>query len=125
MADSLATLARHRHAQLTSYKRDGTPIGTPVWFAVEGDRVFVRAGRSTWKWRRVRNVPECELAPSTMRGKEKGDAIPLRGRILEGAEADHASRVLRRRYKIGHGVLVPLAHKLMRTDAVHMELVPR
>ena len=31
-----------RRCLLTTYKRDGTPVGTPVSIAFEGDRAFFR-----------------------------------------------------------------------------------
>ena len=33
---------RRRTALLTTYKRDGTPVATPVTIAVDGDRAYVR-----------------------------------------------------------------------------------
>ncbi len=46
---------------LVTYKRDGTPVGTPVSIAVEGERAFVRTRpthkvRDTWlsqTWRQM------------------------------------------------------------------------
>jgi uncharacterized protein len=50
---------------LTTYKRDGTPIGTPVNIAVDGNRAFVRTFDTAWKLKRIHNNPEVEIAPST------------------------------------------------------------
>lgn len=59
---------------LTSYKRDGTPIGTPVSVAFDGDRAFFRSYDKAWKTKRVRNNPQVEVAPSTLRG----EAVPAK-----------------------------------------------
>ena len=48
---------------LTTYKRDGTPIGTPVNIAVDGDRAFVRTFDTAWKLKRIRNRPEWRSLP--------------------------------------------------------------
>jgi PPOX class probable F420-dependent enzyme len=121
---SLAPFARHRTALLTSFKRDGTGVDTPVTIAVEGDRAFVRTYDKAWKSRRMRNHPVVRIAPSTVRGKPRGEAIRARSRLLEGAEAAHAAKLLARRQRILQGILVPLLHRVMRYRTLHYELTP-
>jgi uncharacterized protein len=111
-------------ALLTTYKRDGTPIGTPVSIAVDGDRAFVRTFDTAWKLKRIRNNPEVEVALFTMRGKPTGPAIHARARILEDDESAYAGRAIARKHRILHGFLVPLVHRLRRNKTVHIELTP-
>src|SRR3954465_11974655 len=80
-----------RTVSLTTYKRDGTPIATPVSLAVEGDHAYFRTWHAAWKAKRLRNNPEAELAPSTGTGKATGAAIRGRARLLEGDEARQAA----------------------------------
>ncbi|HWK25164.1 MAG TPA: PPOX class F420-dependent oxidoreductase [Solirubrobacter sp.] len=121
----LETLTRQRNVLLTTYKRDGTPVGTPVHIAIDGDRAYIRTYGKAWKWKRVRRTPDAEITPSTVRGRPTGPAIEVRGRILEGEEAATAARALRSKYPILHGVLIPFSHKLMRTPTIHMAFVER
>jgi len=109
---------------LTTYRRDGTPVGTPVNIAVEGDRAFVRTFDRAWKAKRLRNNPEAEIAPSTMRGKATGPAVRVHTRLLSGDEAAHAGKALTRKHRIVHGILVPLAHRLRGYKTLHFELTP-
>lgn len=109
---------------LTTYRRDGTPVGTPVSIAVEGDRAFVRTWDTAWKFRRIRNNPEVEIRPSTPRGRPTGPALRARARVLDGDESPRASRALARKHPILHGVLVPLFHRLLGYRTVHVELTP-
>src|SRR5206468_3785806 len=111
---ALAPFARRRTALLTSFKRDGTPVRTPLTIAVEDGHAFVRTYDRAWKSRRMRNHPVVEIAPSTIRGKPRGDAIRARSRLLEGDEARRAARAIARRQRILQGLLVPLLHRLMR-----------
>ena len=69
---------RRRTALLTTYKRDGTPVATPVTIAVDGDRAYVRTWDSAWKAKRMRNHPAVLVAPSTVRGRATGPAIAAR-----------------------------------------------
>ncbi len=110
---------------LTTYRRDGTPVGTPVNIAVEGDHAFVRTWETSWKMKRLHNNPEVEIAPCTVRGKPTGPAIHARARVLEGAESKYAGKVLARKHPILHGfLLVPLIHRLRGDKTVHIEPTP-
>jgi len=109
---------------LTTYKRDGTPIGTPVNIAVDGNRAFVRTFDTAWKLKRIHNNPEVEIAPSTWRGRPTGPAIRARARLLEGEESAYAGQLLARKHPILHRILVPLVHRLRGNETVHIELRP-
>jgi uncharacterized protein len=111
-----------RTALLTTYKRDGTPVATPVTIAVDGDRAYVRTWDNAWKAKRMRNNPAVLVAPSTVRGRATGPAMGARSRLLDGDEARRAARAITRRQPILQGVLVPVAHKLMRYRTLHYEL---
>lgn len=118
-------LARKTYVLLTTFKRDGTGVGTPVHLAVEGDRAYFRTWEETWKIRRIRNNPEVEVQPCTARGKPKAPAVPARARILEGEESAHAAYMISRKHPILHGLLIPVAHKLAGYTTVHVELIGR
>lgn len=121
---ALAPLVKQWAVLLTSHKKDGTGVGTPVSIAVEGDHAYFRTPGSAWKAKRLRNNPEVEIAPSTMRGAPTGPEIHARVRLLDqgSAEDRHAAKLLRRKYPFMHGVLVPLAHKVMGTPTLHYEV---
>ena len=107
---------------LRTYKRDGTPVGTAVNIVVEGDHAYFRTWDTAWKFRRIRNNPEVEFAPCTPHGRPTGPATHARARILEGGESAHARRLLARKYPVSHGIMVPLAHRLLGYRTVHIEL---
>ena len=120
----LEPLVHQKYVLLTTYRRDGTPVGTPVNIAVEGDRAFVRTWDTAWKVKRIRNNSEVEVAPSTLRGKPTGPAIRAHARILDGDESAYAGRAIARKHRILHGLLIPLVHRLRRNKTVHIELKP-
>ncbi len=107
---------------LTTFRRDGTPVGTPVSLAVDGERAFVRSPGDAWKVKRIRRNPHVEIAPCTPRGRPTGPAVPALARPLQGDDAKRAARALRRKHPLLQGVLVPLAHRLMRCGTAHFEL---
>jgi PPOX class probable F420-dependent enzyme len=123
----LAPFVRQKTALLTSYRRDGTPVGTPLSVAVDGDRAFIRSYEKAWKTVRIRNHPEVEIAPSTARGKPTGPAIHAVARRLEGAESRYAGRLIARKHPMLQRIAVPLSHLLFRARfgrTVNFEVVP-
>jgi uncharacterized protein len=81
----IGDLAARRTISLTTFKRDGTPVSTPVWVVTDdGRRLLVWTGRSTWKAKRIRRDPRVLVAPSTFRGRERGPRVEGRARILDG-----------------------------------------
>src|SRR3954468_16601827 len=118
---ALEPFVRQQYVLLTSYRRDGTPVGTPVHIVVDGDRAFVRTWDTAWKLKRIRNNPEVQVAPSTARGKPTGPAVRARARVLGGGESTYAGRAIARKYPILHGFLIPLVHRLRRNKTMHIE----
>jgi len=121
---SLRHFVHQRTVLLTTYRRDGRPVGTPVHLAVDGDRAVFRTWDATWKLKRIRRTPEVTIAPSTTRGRPTGPALRARARILAGEESASAGRLLARKYPVLHGVLIPLVHRLRRNTTMHVELTP-
>jgi PPOX class probable F420-dependent enzyme len=119
---SFEPFVKRRTALLTTYKRDGTPVATPVTIAVERDHAYVRTWDGAWKAKRMRNNPAVVVAPATIRGRPTGEPISAQSRLLEGAEAKHAARAIARRQPLLQGVLVPLVHRVMRYRTLHYEL---
>ena len=84
---------------LTTFRRDGTPVPTTVWFAHVGDCIVVPTGRTTGKVKRLRNDPEVTMVTSGFRGKVKSDVVVAgTARFLEGEEATEAEQALRAKY---------------------------
>ncbi|WP_327355326.1 PPOX class F420-dependent oxidoreductase [Streptomyces sp. NBC_01304] len=109
---------------LTSHKKDGSGVGTPVNIAVEGDHAYFRTYGKSWKVKRMRNNPEVEICPSTMRGVQTGPEIKARVRLLDrgGEEERRARRAILRKYPVMHGFLVPLSCRIRRDRPLHYEV---
>ena len=121
-AADLQRFANQRTVLLTTYRRDGRGVGTPVNIAIENGRGYIRTFGSSWKLKRIRSNPEVKLAPSTARGKPTGPALHARARILSGDEAERASRAINRKHPLLHGVFVLLMHRLRGEKTVHLEI---
>ncbi|WP_069162540.1 PPOX class F420-dependent oxidoreductase [Nocardia altamirensis] len=107
-------LGTSKFALLTTYQKDGTPVGTPVWVAPDGDRIVVWTNPTTWKVKRIRRNPDVTLQPSDARGRPKGDEIYLGSAAILDAEGTQRVRdLVSRKYGIIGALLIKL-HKLFR-----------
>jgi PPOX class probable F420-dependent enzyme len=118
----LAPVKHTKTILLTTYKRDGTAVDTPVSIAFDGDRAFFRSYHKAWKTRRLRNNPRVQVRPSTLLGKPTGPPMHARAILLHDDQARLAAKALARRHRLLQAVLVPLAHRLMRYRTMHYEL---
>ena len=119
---SFAPFARQRTVLLTTFRRDGKPVGTPVSIVVEGDRAFIRTWDTAGKAKRIRSNREVTIAPCTASGRATGPPISAHARILAGEESARAGRLLASTYPLLHGLLVPLVHRLRGNTTMHIEL---
>src|SRR5215813_10114570 len=78
---SLAPFMGQRYLNLESFKRDGTPVQTPVWFAEEHGVLYVYTLANAGKVKRIRRNPRIRLAPCTMRGKVVGPWVEAEATI--------------------------------------------
>jgi PPOX class probable F420-dependent enzyme len=98
MNDEGCLLEGHSYARLTTFRKSGEPVSTPVWFALVGERVYVFTDVESGKVRRIRNDPRAALAPSGFRGRPRGEGVRAEARILNPAEHQTADRALREKY---------------------------
>lgn len=83
---------------LTTYRKTGVAVTTPVWFAQNGARLCVWTGADSGKVKRLRNNPQVQLAPSDAAGKPRGESLRGRARILPEGEWPPAFRAMQRKY---------------------------
>ncbi|MEU5843649.1 PPOX class F420-dependent oxidoreductase [Rhodococcus sp. NPDC047139] len=104
MSDSttpgFAELAAAKYVLLTTYRKDGSPVGTPVWAAPDGDRLLVWTVADAYKVRRLRRDPRVSLAICDARGKPRSAAVPGTAVVLDADGSAHARSVIARKYGV-------------------------
>ena len=83
-------LGAARYISLTTYKRDGTPVATPVWVAPSDHGYVLTSGPETWKARRLRRDPRVRVQACDGRGRVKPGAAIYTG---TGTVKDDAASV--------------------------------
>jgi uncharacterized protein len=120
-----ARFAKQKTIVLTTYRRDGTPVATPVHIAVDGPVAYIRTFDPSGKLKRMRRTAEVDIAPSTMRGRITGDAMPATARVLCGHEAKRAAAAMAAKYPFAHGRLIPWYHRRKHLITTEIMLTPR
>lgn len=117
-------IAHHKRALLVTYRRDGTPVPTPVWAAPGPDGLlYVRSERASGKLKRLRNDPRLLVAPCTVRGKPLGAPFEARARPLAPGQEHVGERALVARYGLGR-TLFERTMDLLRVDMCFLEITP-
>jgi PPOX class probable F420-dependent enzyme len=95
-----AEIAASKQISLTTYRKDGTAVATPVWQVSEGDILTTVSSADAWKVKRIRNNPQVEVTPCDIRGKVGPDARPVQGTavLLPPEETEKARRLMESRY---------------------------
>ena len=113
-AADLEALFRGRYLSVTSFKRDGTGVATPVWFVSDGGRLFALTDLHSAKVRRIRRNPRVLIASCRADGKLRSEPVPARAEVLTATpELERVQRLLTERYKLSYR-LVMLIYRLGR-----------
>lgn len=98
--------AGHKYLNLETFKKDGTGVKTPVWFAADSSssldsndaRLYVYTIGVSGKVKRIRNNPRVKIAPCDMRGKVLGDWVDAQAQIVIGEEDARGVQLLNKKY---------------------------
>jgi uncharacterized protein len=88
----ISSLRGHRHCLLITYRRDGTPVPSPLWFAEHDGKLYVHTGG--WKAKRIANNPLVRVAPCDFRGRPFGPPFQATARALSAAERATGQAIL-------------------------------
>lgn len=84
---AFAPLKASNIALLTTFRRSGVGVGTPVDISVVDGKAYFTTWSTTGKIKRIANNPRVTLAPCTRGGKPIGPSVEGAARRLEGTEA--------------------------------------
>ncbi|MGS2591280.1 PPOX class F420-dependent oxidoreductase [Streptomyces hebeiensis] len=100
MTTNLEEIGRSRYVSLTTYRKDGTGVATPVWHAVEGGELFVWTNTDSWKVRRIRANPRVTVSVCDVRGRVKPGTETVEGtaRLLDAPGTEMVRGLISRKY---------------------------
>lgn len=97
---TLDELDQGKYVSLTTFRKDGTPVATPVWAVADGGELYVWTRSDSWKVKRIRNNGRVTVSPCDVRGRVPQGAPVLEGeaRLLDEAGLKRVRRLMLRKY---------------------------
>jgi PPOX class probable F420-dependent enzyme len=103
-----------KYLSLTSFKRDGTGVATPVWFVIDDGRLLINTGRESFKVKRIRRNPAVMIAPCSASGRLRGDPVPAQAQVLPPGQQGPVEPLMARKYRIDRVLILPIYRALQR-----------
>jgi hypothetical protein len=107
---------------LTTFRKGGAGVMTPVWFVLLADKLYVWTDKHSGKVKRLRNSPRLTLAPSNYAGKLRAPAMEGLALILPEAQGQEIEKVFRSKYKLQFSLFSSMARK---SEHVYLEITSR
>ncbi|MEV0413714.1 PPOX class F420-dependent oxidoreductase [Streptomyces sp. NPDC050448] len=97
---TLDELDQGKYVSLTTFRKDGTPVATPVWAVADGGELYVWTRSDSWKVKRIRNNGRVTVGPCDVRGRVAEGAPVLEGeaRLLDEAGLKRVRKLMLRKY---------------------------
>lgn len=125
MPEPSSPIADHEYVLLTTYRKTGVPVGTPVWIARDGDELLVTTGGGSGKVKRLRHTSRVTLTPCDARGNPADDADSVEATAVVRDDAmtlGRLDRALAAKYGVKYKML-RAAQKLRRAQSASVALV--
>lgn len=106
-------LSAGKYLLLTTFRKDGTPVPTPVWVTRDDNRLLVWSAADAGKVKRIRRDEHVELAPCDVRGTSTGPAVPGTAALLDELGTATAKQLIVKKFPLT-GRLVILGSTVRR-----------
>lgn len=123
-AAGFEALRGSRHINLTTFRKDGSSVSTPLWFSEVGGRLYAYTGSNTGKVKRIRNDGRALVGPCNIRGRLLGPETAGVVRLLPSGESSVAESSLNRKYGLQKRVFEPIQRLIGRGEGVYLEISP-
>jgi len=98
MENKLEPFLDQKYINLETYKKDGTPIRTPVWFVIDKNLIYVITRDSTGKVKRLGNNQNVRIVPCSFKGEPKNEWVKGAAENITGEEADKVIKLRKKKY---------------------------
>lgn len=113
----LLDLAGVPFVSLTTFRKTGVPVSTPVWIARDGDDLIVTTPAGAGKLKRLRNNPLVELRECGRMGKVADDAPVVTASAAEEDETERIVDIFKRKYKLEYRIMLGIEKLVSKGNA--------
>jgi PPOX class probable F420-dependent enzyme len=125
LSPALAALSDASFVSLTTFRKTGVGVSTPVWIARDGADLIVTTPRTSGKVKRLRNDPRVTLVPCDRRGRVADGATVLEAEAHIVSDADtveRLGRVFLRKYRLEYRAFMVIERIVSRGDRTRVML---
>ena len=124
ITNSLEQLKGHQYMALTTTRKSGVAVTTPVWFAIKDGKIFMYTEDDSGKIKRIRHTPTVQSAPCTASGKILGESFTGQARILDETEYAPVQAVFNAKYGFMIRVFGLLGRLRKSKKRIFLEITP-
>jgi uncharacterized protein len=95
---TLGQLGAEKYVLLTTFRRDGRAVPTPLWVVPDGAGLGFWTPAGSGKLKRIRNSGRVTVQPCDMRGNPSGEPVEAQARIGDTADKARVVEKLKRKY---------------------------
>src|SRR5260370_39700012 len=124
-------VGREQFNALTTVRKTGEAVTTPVWFAISLGTIYVETHADAGKLKLLRHTARVTLAPCTYSGKVTGSVSEGNARILtESEERTAASAALTKKYGLMRSLYhfvrnaQRMLHRKAKVEVVYIDIEP-
>jgi uncharacterized protein len=112
LSDSaFAALGGERFLSLTTFRKSGERVSTPMWVVRDGDALIMFTPQESGKVKRLRNSPRVEVRPCNRFGRVKDGVEPVGGVaevLTDGDSLERATGMILRKYGLWYRVVMAI-----------------
>ena len=98
MENQLEQFLDQKYISLETYKKDGTPVRTPVWFVIDNELIYIVTRESTGKVKRLKNNQSVRIVPCSFKGKPKNEWVKGQAEKITGEATIKAIKLRKKKY---------------------------
>ena len=124
MNSKLQQFTDQKYLNLETYRKDQTPVQTPVWFVIEIDQIYITTKETTGKVKRLRNNQNGRIAVCSMKGDIKGNWINVGlERINEDSDVEKIVKLRKKKYGFSARLISMFTSQKGKTVAYSIEFL--
>ncbi|WP_434742391.1 PPOX class F420-dependent oxidoreductase [Micromonospora sp. SH-82] len=112
---TLDRLSAEKYVLVTTFRKDGRAVPTPVWGVRDGDALAVWSAADAGKVKRIRRSGEVTVAPCDVRGRPHGPAVPGHAVLCDQADSRRIRQLIKEKYRL-LGRLTMLGSRMRRGE---------
>ncbi|MBQ1076136.1 PPOX class F420-dependent oxidoreductase [Micromonospora sp. C31] len=113
---TLDRLGAEKYILLTTFRKDGRAVPTPVWAARDGDALMVWSAADAGKVKRIRRSGDVTVAPCDVRGRPHGGAVAAHATLCDATGTRRVRELIKQKYRLV-GRLTLLGSRLRRGES--------